>query len=437
MVEQDRAVQAQVERILHSETLRNSDALRRLLKFLADRSLAGEADALKEYSIGIDALGKPPTYDPKQDSIVRIQVSRLRHKLADYYQSEGRDDPLLIELPKGHFKLSFESRSPPAEVTMPAPVTGGRGAAADWRRAAAATGVALLIAVAWGASATVKLRREQEISAPIHAAWTPELQELWRPLLSTNRPLVISVGAPLFVGLQGGGSYRDLSLNRWEDVAKSPKIGAIQRALKSPLILPRYYYTGVGTSTAMFQLGKLLAPTDARISIASSSQITWQQLADNNVLFIGASRVFSEQLAALPVDLAFVLDAKGVRNLHPQPGEPATLADAYLSITANPPPNALDDGMVYALITHTPGPLSSGDIVSFNSNHSPGTAAAVQCFTSPSLARTLTGKLRRPSGELPRYYQVVLRVKYKDAVPTEISYVMHRQLLPERRPTTK
>src|SRR5689334_5541363 len=70
--------------------------------------LSGEADQLKEYSVGIDALGKPATYDPRHDSTVRIQVGRLRQKLAEYYRTEGKDDLLIVDLPKGRFKLTCE-----------------------------------------------------------------------------------------------------------------------------------------------------------------------------------------------------------------------------------------------------------------------------------------------------------------------------------------
>src|SRR5215472_14278357 len=108
MLVRDEVTQAEIERILHSETFRNSEVLRRLLRFLAEKSIAGEADQLKEYTIGIDALGKPSTYDPRQDSGVRIQVGRLRQKLAEYYRLEGKDDLVIIDLPKGRFKLSWE-----------------------------------------------------------------------------------------------------------------------------------------------------------------------------------------------------------------------------------------------------------------------------------------------------------------------------------------
>src|ERR1700681_3420078 len=115
MLAKDELTQAEIERILHSDTFRNSGVLRRLLQFLAEKSISGEADQLKEYTIGIDALGKPSSYDPRQDSGVRIQVGRLRQKLAEYYRLEGKDDPVVVDLPKGGFTVVFEPRKLPFE----------------------------------------------------------------------------------------------------------------------------------------------------------------------------------------------------------------------------------------------------------------------------------------------------------------------------------
>jgi hypothetical protein len=104
-------LQAQVDRIVHSEQFRSSEVLRRLLNFLTERSLSGEADNLKEYVVAIDGLGKAASYDPQHNSAVRIQMGRLRQRLAEYYRSEGKDDPIVVDLPKGRFRLTFEQRS--------------------------------------------------------------------------------------------------------------------------------------------------------------------------------------------------------------------------------------------------------------------------------------------------------------------------------------
>ncbi len=428
----------EVARVLQSETFRTSEVLRRLLKFLADKSLCGEADQLKEYTIGIDALGKPPEYDPRLDSGVRIQVGRLRQKLAEYYRSEGKDDALVIEVPKGHFRLSWEERrkeEPTDSGTAHLDEPQVRPLGPNPWRVVRILAVALGLAVTWGTYCTVRLWREMPIPARAGALWSPEMEELWRPILGSSKPLIISVSTSLFVGLQGFGFYRDSSLNRWEDVLTSPHVDAIRRALENPPILPMYPFTGYGNMTAMFRLGRLLSLGGPNTSVGRSDLLSWQQVVDNNVIFLGPPRFNAEQLRSLPIELQFELDEKGVRNRHPKQGEPAHLADNYPSMREIESRGGADTGELYTLITHTPGPLGAGDIECFNSNHSPGTMAGVQAFTTPALVQTIVGKLRKSDGRLPPYYQIVLNVKYRDGVPTNITYVTHSELHVETRPS--
>ncbi len=110
---------AQVRRILQSKALRTSEVHRNLLNYLAEKSLSGEADNLKEYTVGLDVFAKPESYDPRQESVVRMHMARLRQKLAEYYRTEGTADPIIVDLPKGAFKVTFEPR--PA-VAIPEPL---------------------------------------------------------------------------------------------------------------------------------------------------------------------------------------------------------------------------------------------------------------------------------------------------------------------------
>src|ERR1700751_2182736 len=114
-VEQSEILQSQINRILHSDEFRSCEVLRRLLAYLGEKAASGEADKLKEYVVAIEGLGKPPSYDPQQNSAVRIQVGRLRQKLAEYYRNEGINDPLIVDLPKGRFRLVCEARKVPPE----------------------------------------------------------------------------------------------------------------------------------------------------------------------------------------------------------------------------------------------------------------------------------------------------------------------------------
>jgi len=418
----EETVLVQVERILHSDTFQNAEALRRLLKYLADKSVSGEADQLKEYTIGIDAFGKPSSYDPRHDSIVRLQAGRLRQKLAEYYRTEGKDDPLIVELPKGHFRLSCEPRqvsespSEPNQEIAP-PVKAKKAWAFEIVCAA------LIFALGWGIYATEQLWSERrKASSAYRPGWTPALEQLWKPLVATNRPLIVAIEDPLFVELKGTDTYyRDKSLNRWGDVLSSGKVAAIRKAFKNVEIEPRYYYTDLGEVNVAFLIGRLLTLGQQNITLARSSLIYWQQLADNNILFIGAPWFFDEQLAGMPIDLDMIQDRNGIHIQHPNPGEPRDLVDQL-------PTGIAEDGEVYALITHTSGPLGTTDIESITSDRTPGRVAAVQWFTDPQFADTLVSHLRKPSGEIPRYYQLVLKVKFKDGVPTDTAYVLHHEL---------
>src|SRR3954470_1041966 len=115
--------QVQVQRIVSSKAFRTSEVHRNLLMYFAEKSLAGEAQNLKEYTVGLDVFGKPSSYDPRQESVVRMHVGRLRQKLAEYYRTEGQDDPVIVDLPKGAFTLVFSPRPVPdvAPAALPTP----------------------------------------------------------------------------------------------------------------------------------------------------------------------------------------------------------------------------------------------------------------------------------------------------------------------------
>src|SRR5215467_5668307 len=107
------ASQLQVQRIVSSKTFKTSEVHRNLLTYLSEKSLSGEAQNLKEYTVGLDVFGKPSTYDPRQESVVRMHVGRLRQKLTEYYRTEGVEDPVVVDLPKGGFALTFAARPVP------------------------------------------------------------------------------------------------------------------------------------------------------------------------------------------------------------------------------------------------------------------------------------------------------------------------------------
>src|ERR1700744_4493551 len=104
--------QEELERVLSSTGFARTEGLSRLLRYLVERQLEGKGSELKETLIGVEVDGRKPNYDPKLDSTVRSEMTRLRTRLAKYYSTEGSQDQLVIELPKGSYIPSFRQLHP-------------------------------------------------------------------------------------------------------------------------------------------------------------------------------------------------------------------------------------------------------------------------------------------------------------------------------------
>ena len=96
-------VRRQLDRLLASAVFANAGRMSRFLKFVVEQTLAGEGERLKEYVIGVEVFDRDASYDPRLDSIVRVEAARLRSKLAEYYAGEGRGDAVVLSLPKGGY----------------------------------------------------------------------------------------------------------------------------------------------------------------------------------------------------------------------------------------------------------------------------------------------------------------------------------------------
>jgi hypothetical protein len=369
MVLEQEATQAQIQRIVQSKAFRTSEVHRNLLTYLAEKSLAGEADNVKEYSLGLDVFGKPESYDPRQESTVRMHVGRLRQKLAEYYRTEGVADAIIVDLPKGGFRVTFESRPVP-EVAVSQPAGALRHTLLDLTLA---TGLCLALGVA----GFLGYRLWNVATVDNGPEMTPELQELWGPLLSSNKPLVLCLATP--------------SSN----------------------------FPGVGAASGAFLLGQFLSKHH-NVVLTPSDELSAPESAMGHVVFLGPMSG-NRQLQAVPAKVEINLEAEGVRVLKPRKGEEALLKDRL-------PADSLDIEESYALISHLPGLYSDGEILYISGNRAGSIMGGVKAFTDSAFARTLLGKLRQESGKVPRFYQIVIKVRAMDNMPLDYTYVLHRGL---------
>jgi TolB-like protein len=112
------AVEEELERIFGDPHFTESAILKKFLSFIVQETIHGRSNCLKEYTIAINVLEKPSSFNPQENGIVRIHAGRLRRALAEYYNDMGRDDQIVITIPKGKYVPFFANRSNPAEAAI-------------------------------------------------------------------------------------------------------------------------------------------------------------------------------------------------------------------------------------------------------------------------------------------------------------------------------
>jgi hypothetical protein len=407
-------VREQIQRLVQSDLFRLSEMQRRLLAYLAEKSLLNETDQLKEYTIAVDALGKPESYDPRRDSTVRLQLGKLRQRIQEYYRTVGLNDPLLIELPKGRFKLVFSQRTFTAPVALPPEK-------ADSGRKTPLPLIALCAILAglclYLGSVVYQLKQARQALGRT-AVWEPSSEEFWSPFLQSKDPILICVGTPLFIHLPKLGFFRDSDVNSWDSPDSAPLRRELQKAFPGGAQEPWYFFTGIGEAGGAFLMGNFLTARGFHVNFANSNQVTWNDIGEHDMVLLGPPK-FVPQISDLPVICDLTIDRNGIRNLRPRLGEPELLQDTD---------NSNRDGQSYGLISRLPGLHGKGEILVLGGDSTQGTLAATQYICLERYLRELVSHLRLPSGKLPLYFQAVVSAKIKRGTAVEISYLFHHVL---------
>jgi hypothetical protein len=348
----------QVQRILQSAAFRNASTLQQLLQFLASRALDNsQPELLKEYTIGVEAFGRPHDFDPKTDTIVRVQIHRLRQKLKEYYDSDGRHDPIVVEIPKGHYLPTFEAvaaASGPSSV----PETNSKppGHPADIRSKDEAAGVrstetrggprleiglVILCAIAacMGLGFWMGTKQnpgdKQQMNVKEYAAGTDAVKAFWANLIGNDPNPVIAYPDAVFLLDDSNDLFRFRQGASDDRGALVDPHLARQFASNPKLVSeagPLYYengYTGTGELQAVAMLSGLLGQMGVQPIVKPSRDITPVDLRQHSVILLGSSfqNVAVAQLMSAG-DLGFKnpdSHLEGWRaeiiNASPQPGE--------------------------------------------------------------------------------------------------------------------
>jgi hypothetical protein len=401
----------EIERLVSSHVLHGSESLCKLLRYLAKHVLDHPGTPIKEYQIATEVFGRSDDFDPQLDSMVRVQAGRLRGKLAEYYGTNGVDDPVIVDLPKGTYVLAFHQRAHPTKPHLQSPEVDQQEATAiqshrKW--VAAITSLAVLLGLAaltifgllWSRnSAQANLARENEVAPAAFRVF-------WNGFVSgQEEPWVIFSNAA-FVGRPETGM-------RYYDVAKD----------KGSFILD--HYTGVGEVLAVHELDRVFGLLHRQIRIKRGSLFSLDDAKNNNLIFIG-SPFENLTLLEIPGTQEFVFrrmasgsrkDEEAIVNVHPQPGE----AKEYFPSPRN---SALTED--YAVVGLVRGLNLGQAVLILAGTTTLGTQAAVEFVCRQSSVEELLLRLPVSQAGQLKPFEAVIRVKVTRGVPVGTELVALR-----------
>jgi hypothetical protein len=390
------AVQQQVDKILRSGEFSGSEVLRNLLSFLTKHSIDCPGEVVKEYELAVAVLGKAEGFDPRLDSAVRVHAARLRSKLAEYYMSDGADDPVLIEVPKGSYQVSWKYRG--TDTIAPPPVrelSTGLGRPVSRRKwfaagFAAAGALACITAVLW-----------TSMQSPVIPAL---VAAFWQPFLRSQKAPLIVFSNHRFVGSSATG------LRSFREGVDSPSDS-------------NDTYSGTGTVMAVAEISNLFSLAGRAPRWKRAELLTWDEAKDANVVFVGAPEANSRLGELTPLrDFRFKSSREephfgtgGIVNLHPAAGEESIYFGSGQPYTFD-----------YAIIAMLPNLDPKRKVLILAGTNTYGCQAAAEFLTRPDLLGELYRRLGSPDfGKLPDF-EALLKVSVSGGVPIRSEVVTVR-----------
>jgi hypothetical protein len=371
---------------------------------------------IKEHQIATEVFGRPSDFDPQLDSLVRVQAGRLRTKLAAYYESEGVEDQVLIDLPKGSYALSFHHRRKGHKL-HPNGWTDGEVPDA-WlipRKAGILVLILSILVVATFAvmATTLLLNQKSPDSLATRAAQPANsgLEIFWKPFISgPDEPWAVFsngsfVGRPE-TGLRYYDPSRDAGARLWD------------------------HYTGVGEVLAVHSLDQVFGLLHRTIRVKRGSLFELDDVKNNNLIFIGSP---SENLTLMDIpgtkEFVFRRVAMGPRkgdlaivNVHPETGE----AETNVASPSNSP--LTED---YAVVALLPGLTASRSVLILAGTTTFGTQGAVEYACRQNSVEELLLRMSvSKTGDL-NPFEALLRVKIARGVPVETELVALRKRPPQ------
>lgn len=424
-----------LKRVLASQTFARSEKSQKFLKFVAELTFRGDESIIHEHLIAVEVFGRGDDYSSGEDSVVRRQAHALRRKLKDYYEGEGRNDEIQIELPVGSYVPVFrvaaerggEWAASAGETDEPAQRK-AEGRPSRWMVAALACGAVVvgagLFRAGWVMSraAGAGPRGETVFPAAVREIWGAWLsQGSHGAVLCFSNPPTTSV-RQFSEPLKPNPEHQGIGVTATQD-------GALRRFFGFPTgghvyLYPLAAQAKMGEALAAVSLASFFTRGGLPVRAMQSRLLSWETMRQENVILLGhadSNRWIEPVLKTAPFNLAPTDAQRRARivNLKPLSGEQAE----YF-------PNVPDGNKSYALVSMLTGMDGTHEILVLGGLDTSSTTAAAEYLLAPETAGDLLRRLKQaaPGHEGPWRFQVILETDVRDTVPLKAFPVALRVL---------
>jgi len=418
-------IRALAERIAASSSFQRSPRLRELLKFIVESALQEPPLALTEHQIGVSIFNRPPQYDSSSDTIVRVQVSQLRKKLEHYYLTEGQNELVVVEIPRGSYNALFRWQA--TETPEASGAGAPEGSAVTPTRTDAGTrriiaGLLVLLVLLSAACVWLGMRLWQRArEAPGQG---PAIRSFWSNLITPGQKTDIVVADSTFAFMQDGLSTPlDLEQYLHRDPQQWVATGKLDASTSRLLnLMGHRQYTSFADLAVARRILFLNPARESQISVIFARNFNARAAAANNVILLGSRRsnpwvqLYADQLN-FAIDYDETTHRSVIRNRNPRGGEASTY-------TVQGEGAGIKDG--YAVIAYLPNTQRLAKALILAGTHMEATEAVGQLATTESSLQPVLARIAG-NGPVP-YFEALFKTRRFGGAPQQIDLVTWRVL---------
>ncbi len=415
----------ELHRILKSKHFAGSPKKSRFLEFVSEQAFLGNGDKLNEYLIGVEVYDRGSEFDSAKDPIVRVQAHEIRRLLKKYYEEEGKDSLIHVELPPGAYVPAFgrsptdevESTSLPVQV-LSIPRRGSRVNLVLIAILSMACFVLLFLLIARNSAVNKTAKVAPVITIPEELDW------FWHPFLPpAEAPIIAIPNHPILRAAHDGDSTQTLA--RAHNIPK-PELPEFRdtihfRELKQFLFVPSTTdFTSVGETMGVVNLCEMFYRVGQGCRVQQSRLVNMEEIKADNAILLGGNQSWSGRVF-LNVE-GFHFQSGIILNRNPLPGERAVYKPEFDPIT-----NQLRRD--YALVLMLPNERSENRVLLIYGIYTQGSQAAIEYLMNPERMAELRKALIDLSPDhktVPPYFQALLSTSVENAVPGICSLVAVR-----------